>query len=514
MSLISNSSGEKGRVEFDGKSTERWSGFRARFEALIRQTKRKGITKKKKKKLKNQEALWSKGRIQGVMLSDVLTDQPAVPSNFDWTEGSEGPLEGCEWSWHDLQLADQQQLYDLIISCMAQTSPLHAQLASVRTNTSCGSEAWNILLNQFEPRIEEAVGLKVTALTSLHQKQGETLDDYQQRTVQLVNELWQLGRPQEDESVCNHVLTGLLDKYSTLESVWRTQIAERRRNNVYKKDDPSHTGHRDLCDMMRREYLAQEEKAVRSGKASADTKSTGASQIQALKAALQQQGVNASNREVKAMLSRVSGGKPRRGGGGGKYKPNGGIGKKKNNETRTCHRCGRIGHLIRDCHAKTHVNGTPLTKDKSGGGSFSGSSGNNNGNADEKVYVNISKLQGMTDANNNIQLDKQLATSLGIALVAYTANDMIQVYFSRTQKNIPAGTIPWIIDSGATHSITPYQTDLKDIQNVDAFNIQYGEGESEMVTKAGMFAGDQNLNSGCWTLRQESSRMCSESLHT
>mmetsp|Transcript_11638 Transcript_11638/g.26360 ORF Transcript_11638/g.26360 Transcript_11638/m.26360 type:complete len:82 (-) Transcript_11638:1016-1261(-) len=78
MSLISNSSGEKGRVEFDGKSTERWSGFRARFEALIRQTKRKGITKKKKKKLKNQEALWSKGRIQGVMLSDVLTDQPAV----------------------------------------------------------------------------------------------------------------------------------------------------------------------------------------------------------------------------------------------------------------------------------------------------------------------------------------------------------------------------------------------------------------------------------------------------
>jgi len=67
----------------------------------------------------------------------------------------------------------------------------------------------------------------------------------------------------------------------------------------------------------------------------------------------------------------------------------------------------------------------------------------------------------MTDANNNIQLDKQLATSLGIALVAYTANDMIQVYFSRTQKNIPAGTIPWIIDSGATHSITPYQTDLR-----------------------------------------------------
>lgn len=25
-----------------------------------------------------------------------------------------------------------------------------------------------------------------------------------------------------------------------------------------------------------------------------------------------------------------------------------------------CHRCGRTSHMVRDCYAKTHINGTQL----------------------------------------------------------------------------------------------------------------------------------------------------------
>ena len=60
------------------------------------------------------------------------------------------------------------------------------------------------------------------------------------------------------------MLTGLLTTYNTLAGVWRAQIAERRRSGAYK-ENPTRTGFRDLCDMLRREYLAEEEKAVRDG---------------------------------------------------------------------------------------------------------------------------------------------------------------------------------------------------------------------------------------------------------
>ena len=64
----------------------------------MRQMKRKGVTKKKKKKLEAQQKIWCKDRINGVMLSDVLDDKPAVPSDFEWTPGQEGPLENNTWS--------------------------------------------------------------------------------------------------------------------------------------------------------------------------------------------------------------------------------------------------------------------------------------------------------------------------------------------------------------------------------------------------------------------------------
>lgn len=159
------------------------------------------------------------------MLFDALSDKPG---GFD---------DNDEPFWSERQVRDQRALFDNIMATQAMNSPLITQLSGFAAFNDCGVRAWKFLLQMFRSRMEESIGLRISQLTSIQQSDGETLDEYSQRAATMLSELRQLGRPQEDASSVNHILTGLREEYNTIRGVWRMTIAQRRRSGQYDGDD-------------------------------------------------------------------------------------------------------------------------------------------------------------------------------------------------------------------------------------------------------------------------------------
>ena len=143
------------------------------------------------------------------MLFDALSDKPG---GFD---------DNDEPFWSERQVRDQRALFDNIMATQAMNSPLITQLSGFAAFNDCGVRAWKFLLQMFRSRMEESIGLRISQLTSIQQSDGETLDEYSQRAATMLSELRQLGRPQEDASSVNHILTGLREEYNTIRGVWR-----------------------------------------------------------------------------------------------------------------------------------------------------------------------------------------------------------------------------------------------------------------------------------------------------
>ena len=219
LSMASNQTDAKLRLEFDGKTPELWIGYQAKFEARLRQIKRVGVTKKYFKK-----TIFQPNSISGFMLFDALSDKPG---GFD---------DNDEPFWSERQVRDQRALFDNIMATQAMNSPLITQLSGFAAFNDCGVRAWKFLLQMFRSRMEESIGLRISQLTSIQQGDGETLDEYSQRAATMLSELRQLGRPQEDASSVNHILTGLREEYNTIRGVWRMTIAQRRRSGQYDGD--------------------------------------------------------------------------------------------------------------------------------------------------------------------------------------------------------------------------------------------------------------------------------------
>ena len=98
MATQKEANDNKNKLEFDGKTPELWVGYQAKFEARLRQTKRKGITKKRLRKYQFQP-----NSISGPSLYDAINDQP----------GGFGAQN--EPIWTQRQLEDQRQLFDEIL---------------------------------------------------------------------------------------------------------------------------------------------------------------------------------------------------------------------------------------------------------------------------------------------------------------------------------------------------------------------------------------------------------------
>jgi hypothetical protein len=102
-----------------------------------------------------------------------------------------------------------------------------------------------------------------------------------------------------------------------------------------------------------------------------------------------------------------------------------GKGKKKDHSNLTCHYCQKKGHIQPDCCKKKKDNADKKKKEEGG----SGSGGNKAANS--HIYVPTSA--SIEEVNDNI----------GVALYA-------------------AERVRWMMDSGATHHITPHRSDFKD----------------------------------------------------
>jgi hypothetical protein len=102
-----------------------------------------------------------------------------------------------------------------------------------------------------------------------------------------------------------------------------------------------------------------------------------------------------------------------------------GKGKKKDHSNLTCHYCQKKGHIQLDCHKKKKDDADKKKKEESG----SGSGGNKAANS----HVLVPTSASIEEVNDNI----------GVALYA-------------------AERVHWMMDSGATHHITPHRSDFKD----------------------------------------------------
>jgi hypothetical protein len=102
-----------------------------------------------------------------------------------------------------------------------------------------------------------------------------------------------------------------------------------------------------------------------------------------------------------------------------------GKGKKKDHSNLTCHYCQKKGHIQPDCRKKKKDDADKKKKEEGG----SGSGGNKAANS----HVLVPTSASIEEVNDNI----------GVAL--YTAK-----------------RVRWMMDSGATHHITPHRSDFKD----------------------------------------------------
>ncbi|XRB11142.1 hypothetical protein RI054_02g09570 [Pseudoscourfieldia marina] len=263
MATQKEANDNKNKLEFDGRTPELWVGYQAKFEARLRQTKRKGITKNR---LRNYQ--FQPNSISGPSLYDAINDQP----------GGFGAQN--EPFWTRRQLEDQRQLFDAILMTQTTSSPLIIQLSGYSEYDDCGKQAWNFLLKMFRSRMEESTGLKVSQLTHITQDETETLDEYAQRAITMISELKQLGKPQDDASVVNHVLTGLREEFNTIRGVWRMTIASRRRSDEYENADGIKSGMKDLDELMREEAEAIRERETRAGKGGAISKKNQPANVQ------------------------------------------------------------------------------------------------------------------------------------------------------------------------------------------------------------------------------------------
>jgi hypothetical protein len=101
-----------------------------------------------------------------------------------------------------------------------------------------------------------------------------------------------------------------------------------------------------------------------------------------------------------------------------------GKGKKKDHSNLTCHYCQKKGHIQPDCHKKKKDDADKKKKEESG------SSG---GNKAANSHILVPTSASIEEVNDNV----------GVAL--YTAE-----------------RVRWMMDSGATHHITPHRSDFKD----------------------------------------------------
>jgi hypothetical protein len=102
-----------------------------------------------------------------------------------------------------------------------------------------------------------------------------------------------------------------------------------------------------------------------------------------------------------------------------------GKGKKKDHSNLTCHYCQKKGHIQPDCRKKKKDDADKKKKEEGG----SGSGGNKAANS----HVHVPTSTSIEEVNDNV----------GVALYA-------------------AERVCWMMDSGATHHITPHRSDFKD----------------------------------------------------
>jgi hypothetical protein len=102
-----------------------------------------------------------------------------------------------------------------------------------------------------------------------------------------------------------------------------------------------------------------------------------------------------------------------------------GKGKKKDHSNLTCHYCQKKGHIQPDCRKKKKDDADKKKKEEGG----SGSGGNKAANS----HILVPTSASIEEVNDNV----------GVALYA-------------------AERVHWMMDSGATHHITPHRSDFKD----------------------------------------------------
>jgi transposase InsO family protein len=102
-----------------------------------------------------------------------------------------------------------------------------------------------------------------------------------------------------------------------------------------------------------------------------------------------------------------------------------GKGKKKDHSNLTCHYCQKKGHIQPDCHKKKKDDAEKKKKEEGGSGS--------GGNKAANTHVLVPTPTSIEEVNDNV----------GVALYA-------------------AERVRWMMDSGATHHITPHLSDFKD----------------------------------------------------
>jgi hypothetical protein len=100
-------------------------------------------------------------------------------------------------------------------------------------------------------------------------------------------------------------------------------------------------------------------------------------------------------------------------------------GKKKDHSNLTCHYCQKKGHIQPDCRKKKKDDADKKKKEEGGSGS--------GGNKAANLHVLVPTSTSIEEVNDNV----------GVALYA-------------------AERVHWMMDSGATHHITPHQSDFKD----------------------------------------------------
>jgi hypothetical protein len=102
-----------------------------------------------------------------------------------------------------------------------------------------------------------------------------------------------------------------------------------------------------------------------------------------------------------------------------------GKGKKKDHSNLMCHYCQKKGHIQPDCHKKKKDDADKKKKEESGSGS--------GGNKATNSHILVSMSASIEEVNDNV----------GVALYA-------------------AERVHWMMDSGATHHISPHRSDFKD----------------------------------------------------